>query len=373
MNHVASRLTLCFPLAFVSIAALAALAPTLVGCGSENGAISRTGQDNELPIVDRRGTVIADGCALDGWQRAVLRTPSARRALKEVVLLCGTARDSGAVGPADKSARTALGELVAGLRTDGYRVVLGVSFTDETGQRYDGAAIGAHLADAKWVAAIQPAIAEFAGLADGVEIDIQAVGSGARANVSAFFAGLSPLVRPAKSLGIFVPPSTTTPSDLPGGDAFDVPFLSTLSDRLRVMTLDYTESGAGPVIDPGWAVDAARLATKQTNGAAVDLSIPLYGTDYSSYGTRPISYTEAMGFSFIAGAPVQRSVTLSPHVEWKDNAGTLHSTWFDDRISTLAYLHAWDDTVLPPSVGVVYYGFGAEDPTLWDGIAKELP
>lgn len=354
--------------------ALSSLTWSLVGCGTENGAISRTGQDTELPIVDRRGTVIADGCALDGWQLAVLKAPSTRRVLKEVVLLCGTARDSGAVGPADASARTELGKLVTDLRGAGYRVVLGVSFTDETGQRYDGAAIAAHLADPKWVAAIQPAIAAFAALADGVEIDIQRVGSGARANVSAFFAGLSPLVRPAKSLGIFVPPSTTEPSDLPGGDAFDVGFLANLADRLRVMTLDYTEAGSGPVIDPGWAVDAVRLASKQAKGAApVDIAIPLYGTDYSSYGTRPISYTEAMGFAYVAGAPVQRGPTLAPHVDWRDGMGTQHFTWFDDRVSTVAYLHAWDDTVLPPSVGVVYYGFGAEDPTLWDGIAKELP
>ena len=346
----------------------------LVGCGTEYGSVDRISQESETPLVDRRGTVIADGCALDGWQRAVLHAPSTKRVLKEVVLLCGTTRDAGNGGPADASARGALTELVTALRADGYAVKLGVSFTDETGQRYDGAQIAKHLGDAQWVASMQASIAEFAALADGIEIDIQRIGAGSRALVTAFVAGTSAKLRPAsKTLGVFVPPSTTDPSDLPGGDAFDVGAIAPYVDRIRVMTLDYTEAGSGPTLDPGWAVDAIRLALKKAGTVPVDVSVPLYGTDFSSYGTRPISYVEAMGFAYVAKVPVQRGVTQAPHVDWRDGAGVQHYTWFDDRVSTIAALRAWDPSTMPPGVGVVYYGFGAEDPTLWDGIAKELP
>ena len=47
----------------------------------------------------------------------------------------------------------------------------------------------------------------------------------------------------------------------------------------------------------------------------------------------------------------------------------MHETWFDDATSTSWALAAWDTQTLPASVGVVYWGLGAEDPALWDTIA----
>ena len=65
-----------------------------LGCGFENGAVQSIGQGDSPTLVARHGAVIADGCTLDGWQRDVLSSPGARKVLREVILLCGTPRET---------------------------------------------------------------------------------------------------------------------------------------------------------------------------------------------------------------------------------------------------------------------------------------
>lgn len=352
--------------------ALVGLTLFALGCGFENGAVQSLGQGDSPTLVARHGAVIADGCSLDGWQRDVLASAGAKKVLREVILLCGTPRENGHVGPEDAGARDRLAAMVTGLHVDGYQVRLGVSFTDETGTAYDGALTAKRLADPQWVTTAVDAVAAFAALADGVELDLQRLPASSRADVSRFVALLAPKVRPARTLGVFLPPSVSEPSDLPGGDAFDVTALAASSDRLRVMSLDYSAQ-SGPTIDPGWAVDAARLAASHAGAVPVDLAYPLYGTDFSAHGPRSISFTEAMGFAFVVHANIQRGPTLAPHLDWTDTLGVRHFTWFDDATSTVAALRAWDATTLDPAIGVVFYGFGAEDPALWNTLAGALP
>jgi spore germination protein YaaH len=206
--------------------------------------------------------------------------------------------------------------------------------------------------------------------ADGVEIDLQKLPNEARPAVTALVAELAPTVRPAKRLGIFVPPSVTDPSDLPGGEAFSRRELAPHVDRMRIMTLDYSELEPGPTIDPGWAVDAVRLA--RTDFPNVDVSYPLYGMDFGPRGTRPVTYLEAFGIAALAGARIDRGPSGAPFVAWRDGAG-LHFTWFDDAESTARALGAFGHDVLPPDVGVLFYGLGAEEPRLWDELAARLP
>jgi len=343
-----------------------------MGCGFENGAVQSLGQGDSPTLVARHGAVIADGCTLDGWQRDVLSSPNAKKVVREVILLCGTPREDGHIGPEDAGARDRLTAIVKGLQTDGYKVRLGVSFTDETGTIYDGTLTAKHLADPLWIATAVDSIVAFGALADGVELDLQRVPATSRTAVTSFVALLAPKLRPARTLGVFLPPSVSEPSDLPDGEAFDVTALAASTDRLRVMALDYSDQ-AGPTTDPGWAVDAARLAAKHAGAVPVDVAYPLYGTDFSAHGTRSISFTEAMGFAYVYHATIQRGPTLAPHVDWKDTLGVAHATWFDDATSTLAALRAWDAATLDPNVGVVFYGFGAEDPAHWNTLAGALP
>jgi spore germination protein YaaH len=180
---------------------------------------------------------------------------------------------------------------------------------------------------------------------------------------------------PAKhgTVSVFLPPLTTEPTDVPGGDAFDVASLSSVADRFRLMTLDYSaNSSAGPTIDTGWAVDAYRFAASRTS-LPIDVSLPLYGTDFSDLGERSVTYLEAMGAAATFGAPVSRGPTGAPHVAYTDADGHAHDVWFDDAYSTILELDALGPSTLPPAVGVTFYGLGAEDPALFSSLAARLP
>lgn len=354
----------------VLVASLA-LASTALGCAVDSGEeIDAIGLSSEGALPRREGAVIVDGCVLDTWQRATLASAGAKQLLHEVILLCLVPRADGSVGPRDASAQAALRALVDDLHHDGYRVNLAVSFTDESGERYDGAATAAAIADASFRAHVAASAAEAAAAADGVEIDLQDLPNGARDDVVELTRAFALNVRPRR-LGIFVPPSVSTPSDLPGGDAFAVAELGRLVDRVRVMTLDYSDHDAGPTIDPGWAVDAARLAKASAPG--VDLAYPLYGADFGPRGRRAVTWLEATGLAASAHASIERGPTGAPFVAWTSAAGEPHVTWFDDAESTARALAAWSYDTLPSDVGVVFYGLGAEEPGLFDRLAEKTP
>ena len=343
-----------------------------IGCAGPSGEdVERVGLRAETPLPARSGSVVVDGCVLDTWQRSTLDQPGARRVLQEVILLCLVPRLDGTVGPRDASALDQRQLLIADLKRLGYRVSLGVSFTDEGGQRYDGEQTRTFLADAAWRTRFRETLAPAVAAADGVDLDLEGLPNGARAGVTALVTEVSQMVRPGKRLGLFVPPSVSTPSDLPGGEAFDRPALAPLVDRMRVMTLDYSDKAAGPTIDPGWAVDAARLALRDS--AAVDVAYPLYGTDFGPRGARSVTWLEATGLASSERVDIQRGPTTAPFIRYLSFAGESHELWFDDAESTARALGAWSHDVLPANVGVLFYGLGAEEPALFERLAQRLP
>jgi spore germination protein YaaH len=356
-----------------SIAALAlAFASSVLGCSTSSGeSIDSVALRAESPLPVRHGTVIVDGCVLDPWQRATLAGGGARRVIQEVVMLCLVPRLDGTVGPRDPSTQRNLASLVDDLRKDGYRVHFGVAFTDETGQRYDGAQTSTFIADATWRRNFRDTLVTAVAPADGVELDLQGLPEAARQTVTALVTEIAQAVRPAKRLGVFVPPSVATPSDLPGGEAFARVELGKQVDRMRVMTLDFSDKGPGPTIDPGWAVDAVRVAKR--DAPVVDVAYPLYGTDFGPRGRRPTTYLEAIAIASISNVRIERGPTTAPFVRYTAFANEPHEMWFDDTESTSRALAAWSFEVLPADVGIVFYGLGAEDPTLFERIGARTP
>lgn len=356
--------------------ALLALATGLAfgafGCawssGDEVGAVALRA---ETPLPARAGTIIIDGCVIDTWQRATLAGAGARRVAQEVIMLCLVPRLDGTIGPRDPSAQQHLATVIADLKKDGYRVHLGVSFTDETGQRYDGAQTRGFLADAAWRARFRETLVPALAPADGVEIDLQFLPNEARQSVTALVTEISQTVRPGKRVGIFVPPSVEVPSDLTGGEAFARVELAKHVDRMRIMTLDYSDQGPGPTIDPGWAVDAVRLARKDF--VAVDIAYPLYGTDFGPRGRRSTTYLESIATASLAKATIVRGPTTAPFARYLGFDNAPHEMWFDDVDSTTHALAAWSFEVLPPEVGVVFYGLGAEEPGLFERLGARMP
>jgi hypothetical protein len=344
----------------------------LVSCGGTSGhttadiGIEAT---SNSPITARPGAVVVDGCVLDTWQRSTLATPGAKRMLQEVIMLCLVPREDGTVGPRDPSARAAFSALAADLKADGYRVHFGIAFTDESGARYDGMQTRTFLGDPAWRKQFTTSLVPLLDPVDGVEIDLEQMPGDASPQVVALFQDLAPVIRPARQLDVFVPPSVTQPSDLPSGGAFPLSTLAQYVDRMRVMTLDFSDANPGPTIDPGWAVDAARLAAQSF--ANIDIAYPLYGTDFGPRGRRTTTYDEAEAIAADQHLGIQRGPTGAPFVHYS-LFGESHEVWFDDAFSTGLALGAWTGQVLPPSVGVVYYGLGAEEPTLFGRLAPRM-
>ncbi len=340
------------------------------GCGfTGSGSLVQT---DTLVVPVRRGTVIADGCTLDTFQLETLQTSAAKLVIHDVVLDCLLPHADGTVTPADASAQAQLDGLIAQLHQMGYGVSLAASFVTDNGYVFDGAETAKELADGAWVAKVASNLAQVASAADGVELDLEQLPPSARSSVTQLVAAVASNIRPAKKLGIFLPPSTATPSDVPGGDAFDVATLAQYTDRFRVMTLDFSGNVAGPTIDSGWAVDAVRFAQAAAPNATMDVSFPLYGNDFTtsgSGGVRLTTYLEALGLADTYKATPSRGATQELFLDYTDEAHQTHELWYDDATSTLVTLAAWDTKTLPATVGVVFYGFGAEDPALWNAIA----
>jgi spore germination protein YaaH len=349
------------------------LSTVVTGCSTSSGeTVDSVALRAETPLPARAGSVIVDGCLLDPWQRSTLAQPGAHRVLQEVIFLCLVPRLDGTIGPRDRSANEHLKALIADLKSDGYRVSLAVTFTDETGQRYDGAQTSHNLADPAWRTRLVETLVPAAAAADGVELDLQGLTEDARASLTAFITEVSMAVRPGKRLGVFVPPSVKTPSDIPGAEAFARADIAKQVDRLRVMTVDFSTMEAGPTIDPGWAVDAVRLARK--DDSAVDITYPLYGTDFGPRGHRSTTYFDAIATSVTAaGVSIDRGPTTAPVVRYAAYGGEPHEIWFDDVESTSHALASWSYDVLPADVGVVFYGLGAEQPNLFEQLATRMP
>ena len=107
-------------------------------------------------------------------------------------------------------------------------------------------------------------------------------------------------------MGLFAPPSLSDPSDLPGGDAFDLRALTADAARVSVMTLDFSETEPGPTLDSGWAVEALRFAAARATASELFVSVPLYGVDFGPRGRRGVSALEAEALATRANAAPTR-------------------------------------------------------------------
>lgn len=352
------------------------------------GAFCDDPRGDGSPLPRRRGTIVSDGCFPDARALATLAAPGTRQIVEEVVLLCLIPRSDGAMAPTDTGARDELRRVVAsvqnaGIRAGGapYRVSLGVSFTDETGVRFDGAQTTAQFADTRvrdgWVEALTTLLSGPNSLgADAIDLNVEAVPPGVRSDLTVFTEDLAGKLHAAPkrvAVNVFLPPSLRRPSDLPSGDAFNATALGNVADRLRVMTLDYSDrtTGPGPTVVPGWAVDAARFARTQTS-APLDVAVPLYGNDFGPSATRGLSYLEAAGLAGTATTVPKRGITDAISYMYSASDG-VHTVWVDDARSIGRTLAAWQPAALDGDVGIVYFGLGGEESSLFSTLAARTP
>jgi spore germination protein YaaH len=361
------------------IVAMVALAGSLAsGCGSSSETVARFGADGgsgggggQTPIPSRAGSVVVEGCQLDPWQTMQLQSPSAQAILQDVILLCPTARDDGTVAPVESSAQAELAQQVASIKGMGYHARLALTMADELGQPYSQSTMQASLASESWRSKVIAGVAPFAAMADGIDLQLPPPPDASQSDVTNLVRALSNAVG-RNSLAVFVPPGGAS-TDVAGTAAYDLGSIGAVASRLHVLTLDYSccTGSAGPTIDSGWAVDVMR-ATAAATSAPLDVAFPLYGWDFGPGGQKAVTFLDAQSVASDTGASVQRGPTGSLFYDWQDESGGSHETWFDDATSTSWTLAAWDTVTLPPSVGVVFWGLGSEDPSLWDTLASEV-
>jgi spore germination protein YaaH len=81
-----------------------------------------------------------------------------------------------------------------------------------------------------------------------------------------------------------------------------------------------------------------------------------------------VSVIEARGLASTYGARLERGPTGTLFFRYVAG-GETHELWFDDTESTGRALGAFAES-LPSDVGILYYGLGAEDPTLFSTLAE---
>jgi spore germination protein YaaH len=347
------------------------------GCSLNNEPpIKSEGLVDTAPIPRRRSSVISDGCGFDAWQKRALESTATRAYLREVIMLCMVPRQNGDLGPADPVAQQNFQRELNYLRGLGYSPRMGVSFTDESGFSYDGGQTTAWLSDGALRAKYIEQIVARSTWGDGIELDLQQLPERARPFVVTFVTELRSAMDQApgpRRISVLVPPSVTEPSDLPGGEAFDLRRLAPLVDQMRVMTLDFSDKTPGPTIDMGWAVDAIELARSKAPSTQLDVSYPLYGVDFGPRGLRGVSFVEARGLADrFAGGRIERAPQGPLYFRYTFE-NDFHTVWFDDAASTALGLRAWSYAALPADIGVTFYGFGAEDPALWSTLQTRTP
>ncbi|MEI8256644.1 MAG: hypothetical protein WCJ30_13300 [Deltaproteobacteria bacterium] len=346
------------------VPAVTAVVATLAACGTPDGFVNASATNGRLSA--RQGTVIVEACLLAPDQLASLSAPATHRIVSDVVLRCLHFDEAGALGtiygPTLEAARTQ----VDAIHALGYRVHFAV--TTVRGANPDRVIAS----PATW-ATVATALADPALGVDGIDVALPVeLSNNSRTAVSGLIDAIASRVRPARTLSVWAPPSVHVPSDLPGGDAYDIPGIGPRVDRVRLMTLDFSCCGAptGPTADPGWSVDVARLARSETT-AAIDIAVPLYGYRFegSTRNAVPITWYDAVTAASNAGV----SPTRDPGGELTFVDASHFTWWYDDAQSTLRGLLAFDPATLPADVGTVFYGLGAEDPALWTTLSGALP
>lgn len=347
---------------FVGRAALLLSALSLSACGS--------GQSLPDSVKKRSGTVVVEGCSLDSFQTSTLQSDDARAVASEVILLCLYIRD-GVAAPLAPADRGSVSQTVSWLQQHGYRARLGAT-TGEVSTT-PPSSLEPILADPAKRSTLVSSLAGFASISDGMTVVPPTLSAQSEASFRAFFTELSATV-PDRRVGLFAPPSTMSPSDVPSGDAIKLSALSGSLSRGYLMTLDLhcCDDTPGPTTASDWITNAVSFARSQTSTTSLSFSLPLYGTYFGANKTqRQVSYAEAAGMAASRHIEIlRREDTGSLYFSFSD-VGGVSTVIFDDTHSLLRTLSEVDAGV-PADVGVLYYGLGGEDPTLFSSLKERM-
>ena len=193
--------------------------------------------------------------------------------------------------------------------------------------------------------------------ADGIVIDIEYMSNSTAPHLTQFMREVYAELNPMNKLVIqAVMPRTGAET---WSLAFDYAALAQTADYLHIMTYDYNLSTPGPIAPLDWT----KRVLDYTRGQGVDMSkvllgMPYYGRDWTATVTETESETESApaysrqsrglyghsGFTdprdrgmmeTLAhyGGVLQRDSSMVPYFTYTDEAGLLHTAYFDDAQS----------------------------------------
>jgi hypothetical protein len=338
-----------------------ALALAVAACSGRGGEVDDLGGPGVVRAPARRGSVVLVGCALSGEQQAALESTPMKRLVEDVIVACLSVDGKGELQPSADVAG-----VLGAVASLGYSAKLGVAVS----------APGAVLAEPQWLrspAQRASTIASIQAVANGygAELDLRYLPSTAGLDLAIFVEELAGALHPGGTLGVLVPSSAADPSGSGLAGVLDVEPLAAKVDRVRVLTTDYSSPlHPGPTIDSGWAVDSARRVLEVSGRTPVDVSVPLYGWSFEGAHAQQVSYAQAHQRLAADEATLERAPGGAP---WFDARGRGDQVWFTDATSSVLTLAAWQTDVLPPAVGVVFYGLGSEDPVVWQAVMEVSP
>lgn len=211
---------------------------------------------------------------------------------------------------------------------------------------------------------------------DGIDIDYETLPASSREAYSAFMQELSDALHAeGKLLTVAVHAKT---SDYGGWGGFqDWALLGQITDRVRIMTYDYSwrGSGPGPIAPANWVASVAEYARSVIPAEKIQLGIPFYGYNWGAG-------EDAVAQTWVQIQDLIDAYRPNVNVRTSDNSGAVEESWFvynkngqrrevwfADYRALQAKLALVEQQDL---AGIAIWRLGNEDPKNWEVIRKQL-
>ena len=211
---------------------------------------------------------------------------------------------------------------------------------------------------------------------DGIDMDYETLPPDSREAYSAFMQELSTALHAENKLLTVAVHAKT--EDYGGWGAFqDWKLLGEISDRVRIMTYDYSwrGGGPGPIAPRSWVASVAEYGRSVVPAEKLQLGIPFYGYNWAE-GEEAIAQTwtdiQALIEQYQPDVNFRARDSSGPIEEsyftYRKN-GQPRTVWFADYRSLSAKMELVEQLDLS---GIAIWRLGNEDPKNWTVVRKQL-
>ncbi|MDI6710233.1 MAG: glycosyl hydrolase family 18 protein [Bacillota bacterium] len=207
----------------------------------------------------------------------------------------------------------------------------------------------------------------------GVNIDLEGIPAGDRWAFNAFLRELDKKISPYGLLTVSVPAKTWDDPGNAWSGAYDYQTIGRTADLVMIMSYDehWIGGAPGPIASLPWVRKVVDYAVRTIPRNRLLLGIATYGYDWSSRGSRILSWREAR--DLVARYGWQRVVwddhAACPRLVYWDRNGIRHEVWFENEYSLrfkLDLVHAYGLR------GIAVWRLGFEDARFWQVVGEKL-